>query len=34
VIYLILSLRLGSLAELFQWMPFAGVGLLAAIGAS
>ena len=33
VIYLILSLRLGSLGKLFQWMPFAGVGLLAAIGA-
>jgi len=30
---LVLSLRLGSLATLFQWMLFAGVGLLAAIGA-
>lgn len=33
VIYLILSLRLGSAGKLFQWMLFAGVGVLAAIGA-
>jgi len=32
VIYLILSLRLGGVGKLFQWMPFAGVGLLAVIG--
>lgn len=33
VIYLILSMRLGSAGKLFQWTLFAGVGLLAAIGA-
>src|SRR5215467_3505674 len=32
LIYLFLSLRLGNLGKLFQWMLFAGVGLLAAIG--
>ena len=33
VIFLVLSLRLGSVGRLFQWMLFAAVGLLAAIGA-
>ncbi len=33
VIYFILSLRLGGIAILFQWMLFAAVGLFAAIGA-
>jgi len=33
VIYLFLTLRLGGIGRLFQWMPFAAVGLLAAIGA-
>ena len=34
VIYLVQSLRLGSVRRLFQWALFAGVSLLAAIGAT
>jgi uncharacterized membrane protein len=32
-VYLLISLRLGSVFKLFQWMPFAATALLAAAGA-
>ena len=32
-VYLAISLRLGGIAKLFQWMPFAATAILTAVGA-